>query len=474
MTDTNVQRFRFAIPIVKTSVKFVKDKDGNEIEERYVEGVASGTELDKHGDRMAPSAIESMAKSLKQHVINLNVEHDTSWAGELGDIAELNVSDDNDLGIKAKLNEMSSANDLWYALTKQNKKLGLSIGGYVKDYEMVKEGKGDEAKWVRLYKKIDLDHIAVTSRPAYPKSWVSNIAKSIKDDDENLLKKVKSEDNLENEEKSRVSQKEKRIRELARSIARSIQKLESDLLLELCYKGLMFCNEEQILLLERSLEMTNKDVSLEAEDTKKKVKSEEPKSEGTEDKKSAAPEDEKSKDKSEGVKAEGADEKTAEEDKTSKAKSKPQSTKSEDKSEDADKGKKDDGEEADKSEDKEDEPSKVKSEEKTAKTDKADDKDELTEIVKGLSKDLKTVLTGYEALQKKVEELEVQPASRKTVEVKRTLGDEETEDKSVEELEKEMDKKIEKIKKTGSNNPNLFAEIQRVRADYSSRIQKAE
>jgi len=123
MTDTKIQRFKFTIPIIKTSVKIVKDKDGNEIEERYVEGVASGTELDLHGDRMAPSAIESMAKSLKQHVIALNAEHDTSWLGELGDIDKLEIAENNDLGIKAKLNEMSSAKDLWYALIEKNRNL---------------------------------------------------------------------------------------------------------------------------------------------------------------------------------------------------------------------------------------------------------------------------------------------------------------------------------------------------------------
>jgi len=154
MTDTKIQRFKFTIPIIKTSVKIVKDKDGNEIEERYVEGIASGTELDLHGDRMAPSAIKSMAKSLKQHVIALNAEHDTSWLGELGDIDKLEIAENNDLGIKAKLNEMSSAKDLWYALIEKNKKLGLSIGGYVKDYETVKKAREMTQNGFVVYKRL--------------------------------------------------------------------------------------------------------------------------------------------------------------------------------------------------------------------------------------------------------------------------------------------------------------------------------
>ena len=459
MTDTKVQRFKIAIPILKTSVSIVKDKKGNDVEERYLDGVASGTDLDLHGDRMAPSAIESMAKSLKQHVVNLNNEHDTSWSSEIGDINELTVTDNNNLTIKAKLNKMSTANDLWYALTEQNKKLGLSIGGYVKDYEMVKEGEGKDEKWVRLYKKIDLDHIAVTSRPAYPKAWVSNIAKSINEENDKLLiKKIKKE----NKEKSRRNEQRKQFTELARSIVRSIQNMEADLLLELVEKGLTFLDEKQILLIERSLAMTKKDPSLEA-DKSKKDEAKKTKSEGKNAEKSAAPENEKSKKKVSKVKKSktNSKEKKVVKTKISKEKVKKSKTKK--------KNLKDSGKK---------EPSvtkkvktlKVKSEKEPKKSKEA----ELVKTVKELSKSLKTVLSGYEELQEKVEKLETQPSSRKTVEVKRTLGDEETEDKSVDELKKARDKEIKEIRKNFVNDGSLFARIQRVRAEYDKRLLAVE
>ena len=459
MTDTKIQRFKIAIPILKTSVKIIKDKDGNEVEERYLDGVASGTDLDLHGDRMSPSAIESMAKSLKQHVINLNNEHDTSWSSEIGDINELTVTDKNDLTIKAKLNKMSTANDLWYALTEQNKKLGLSIGGYVKDYEMVKEGEGKDEKWVRLYKKIDLDHIAVTSRPAYPKAWVSNIAKSINEENDRvLIKKIKKE----NKEKSRRNERRKQFTELARSIVRSIQNMEADLLLELVEKGLTFLNEKQILLIERSLAMTKKDPSLEA-DKSKKDEAKKTKSEGKKAEKSAAPENEKSKKKVSKVKKSKTDskEKKVVKTKISKEKVKKSKTKKKNLKES---GKKEH------SVTKKVKTIKVKSEKEPKKSKEA----ELVKTVKELSKSLKTVLSGYEELQEKVEKLETQPSSRKTVEVKRTLGDEETEDKSVDELKKARDKKIESVKKEFVNDASLFARIQRVRAEYAKRIVNVE
>ena len=456
MTDTKVQRFKFTIPILKTSVKIVKDKDGNEIEERYVEGIASGTELDLHGDRMAPSAIKSMAKSLKQHVIALNAEHDTSWLGELGDINKLAVAENNDLGIKAKLNEMSSAKDLWYALTEKNKKLGLSIGGYVKDYEMVKEGEGDDAKWVRLYKEIDLDHIAVTSSPAYPKSWISNIAKSIKiKDDKKLIMKVREK----NEKKSRRSQRDKKLRTLARKIVKKIQVMEADLLLELTYTGLQACDESLLLIIERSLNMAKKDVSLEAEEAKKKAET------------LATPEDEKSEDKAED-KEEKSKEKTSKDKASVKSKS--------DKAKSKDVGKEKDGDECDEEEcDEPEVKEKAKSKkdkEKVSKKDSgkevADDgKAELLKTIQEMTGSMKKVLKSNEKLAERVEELETQPAGRKTVEIKKELGDEDSGDKTAEELTKERNKKIEEARKEFKNDPNLFARIQRIRVKYAQKVQ---
>jgi len=98
----------------------------------------------------------------------------------------------------------------------------------------------------------------------------------------------------------------------------------------------------------------------------------------------------------------------------------------------------------------------------------------LTKTVKELSESLKTVLSGYEKLQEKVEKLEIQPAGRKTVEVKKTIGDEETEDKSIDELKKARSKKIEQVKKEHANDPNLFAKLQRVRAEFDKRMVNAE
>ena len=170
-------RFSFAMPILKCYEEIKKDKEGNEVKKRFIEGVASSTDVDLHGDKMTPNAIKSMANTIKQHRIELNAEHDKSWQSDLGGVEKLSVTKKNQLVMKAKLDITSKANDLWYALTIKKKELGLSIGGFVKDYKLIWDSKKE--RFSRVFKDIELDHIAVTSTPANPKTWVGAIAKSI-------------------------------------------------------------------------------------------------------------------------------------------------------------------------------------------------------------------------------------------------------------------------------------------------------
>ncbi len=489
--DNGTQRFKFSLPILKTSVEIQKDENGNEKEIRFVEGIASSTDKDLHGDKMAPSAIKSMADSLKLHIINLNDEHNTSWQSELGELIELDATEDNKLRIKARLNEMSKATDLWYALTDLNKKLGLSIGGYVKEYEMEKDESGDDPQWIRVYKDIELDHIAVTSRPANPKTWVSVISKSIETSEENLKKVEKRVPATYN--------KEQTLKELAHKIVRSIQNMEADLLLELGITGLGFLNEEQLKLVERNLPMNKKDVSLEADEAKKKADADvQP-----EDKKAetpATPENESSDDKSkvdekskeeakdaEDTDAEKSDEakdKSAEKSESDdaeavdkKASDEEDKADAEDSDTEKDKSKDDSGKEKatdDSKKDAEDTDSAKSDEGKSEdKSDKADD-GQLLKAAHELSESLKTMVKTNEELAKRLGDLETQPADRKTIEVKKVIGDDTTEEVDAKALKKERDEKIVELKKTHATDPALFSMIQKVRSDYASKVQQLE
>lgn len=195
------QNFKFTLPILKTETQTV-EKDGKTVVERFVQGVASTTDLDLQRDIVSKEAIKSMEKSLQRHLVKMNDEHKEGWSSEISDSVSLQTDEQYNLIVKARLNGMSRANDLWYALTEANKRLGLSIGGRVLDYDYDVVEKDGEEITVRILKNIDLDHIAVTSRPANPKTWLDAINKSLSDEediklDKDIMKEKKKDALLE-------------------------------------------------------------------------------------------------------------------------------------------------------------------------------------------------------------------------------------------------------------------------------------
>lgn len=447
------QRFKLALPIMKTRVRIVKDENGNQKEERYVEGVASSTTKDLHGDKMTEACLRSMADSLKQHILHLNAEHDTSWQSELGDLAKLFVKDKK-LHIEAKLNEMSKAKDLWLALTEMRKKLGLSIGGYVKEYEMVRDGKTDDGfpKWLRVFKEIELDHIAVTSRPANPATWVGVIAKS--------LDPTKEEEMMKQSESS------------GKKTVLELEDLDKDELLKMLLKISNETDDETVVeIIEGGVEnVAEKETKVKDEELKKTEELEE---ETTEEEN----EDIEKAKKRKAEKPEVEEEEETDEDKDSEENDKETSGESD---EDAEEESDDDEESEDESEEEESEEedeSEDESEE-SEEDDKEEDEDEsvvevslksgkLLKAIDGLNKQLKGFAKTNKTLTDRIAELETQPAGRKVV-IDKTLGDENEADTS--DPREAMDKKIADLKKTEGNNPLLFSMIQRTRAEYADKL----
>lgn len=537
MSDTKkFEHFKFTLPIIKTRVEIKKTKDGKDKEVKYVAGDSSSTDLDLHGDRMGSSAIKTMADSLRHHIIKLNAEHDTSWQSELGDVTQLTVTKDNKLFMEAELNDMSKAKDLWYAVTDLNKKLGLSIGGYVKEYEMVKEEYKDEesgdmeTRWVRHYKNIQLDHIAVTSSPANPKTWVGTIAKSIEKDSKLLVKKLEAKEEKlikKSKEDLREDKKKETLKALARQLVRTVQNLEADLLLELTENALKyFVTDEQLLVLQKFMKSKNSleaekslkkdDVVVESEDkttekiatpdTESKeevINSKEPKegdkaetptmpatekkaveekqveektvkSESTEEPKEESETEVESekvtpKDEDE-TESEGSSEDNSEDEKSEKEE-KESEVKTEEESEDEAEEESKDEESEDESKEESNEESEEKKPEEPSKEKKIEN--ESVELLKTVTKQIKEVLSVNDSLTKRIEELEKQPTGRKTVEaIDKTIGDDDKPVVNAKALKKEMDEKIADLRKNSSGDPSLFAKIQKLRADYSRKIQE--
>lgn len=163
--------------------KAYKGEDGN----AYIEGIASGPEVDLTGERMSPNALESMVKSIQRRLVEFRDAHKDEWNDDLGEIVELSLTDDNHLFYKAKLDlNLSGAKDLWYRTTELGKKYGVSIGGSI-----VKAGfeyAAELGKEVFTYFDVDLHEISITRHAAYQYSFANAVLKSLPKKEDRMSK----------------------------------------------------------------------------------------------------------------------------------------------------------------------------------------------------------------------------------------------------------------------------------------------
>ena len=121
---SNNNQFKLQINLTKA----YKGEDGN----AYLEGIASGPEVDLTGERMSAEAPHSMVESIQKRLVEFRDAHKDEWNDDLGEIVSLSLTHDNHLLYKAKLDlNLSAAKDLWYRMTELGKKFGVSIGGSV-------------------------------------------------------------------------------------------------------------------------------------------------------------------------------------------------------------------------------------------------------------------------------------------------------------------------------------------------------
>jgi len=208
LTDTE-KEFKKAVDdgVEKVKIDSVKKK-------YIIEGIASTIDIDLDEERMSETAIKSMADSAKGRTVPLRNAHKAEWDADLGVIFEVkSVDNDTKLKIKAELDnfeENSKARDLWAKL-KKGTKLGLSIGGIVKDW--CEEYNTDLNKNIRCFLEVLLAETSITKMPANPSTLVRALTKSynkanakndfLTDEDmKNLIDKTisKTEDEKEDEE----------------------------------------------------------------------------------------------------------------------------------------------------------------------------------------------------------------------------------------------------------------------------------
>ncbi|MDP9353973.1 MAG: HK97 family phage prohead protease [Chloroflexota bacterium] len=175
MSNTVTNTFKITVPITGYTLR--KSADGTE---KYViTGMASNTHLDLTGERMADTAIDAMVKSLEIKRITLNNEHGSDWDDDFGEVTKLWATDGHELMMEAELDPDHYRTKTLIEALDKGKKLGLSIGGAVKEAAM--EWFADLGRRVMTYKNIDLFHVAITGTPAVAETWVTPITKSLRD-----------------------------------------------------------------------------------------------------------------------------------------------------------------------------------------------------------------------------------------------------------------------------------------------------
>jgi phage head maturation protease len=175
MSDTPNQNFKIVAAITGYTLR--KSADGTD---KYVlSGMASNANIDLTGERMADTALTAMAKSLEVNAVTINNEHGSGWDDDFGEVTKLWVTDTHELMMEAELDPDHYRTKTLIKALDKGKKLGLSIGGVVKEAAM--EFFEDIGRKVMTYKDIALFHVAITGTPAVADTWVTPITKSVKD-----------------------------------------------------------------------------------------------------------------------------------------------------------------------------------------------------------------------------------------------------------------------------------------------------
>ncbi|MEM1973297.1 MAG: HK97 family phage prohead protease [Thermoplasmata archaeon] len=154
-------------------IEKVEEKEGK----YYVIGIASDTRVDKDEEIISENALREMMEEIKKGNVVLLPSHKADWDEEMGKVVDAEITPNNELKIVAELDMDNELSHKLVKAIKKGKKLGMSIGGVVK--RAFQKFIPSLNKVVRVIDSLILKHIAVTGRPANPRTWLTVISKSI-------------------------------------------------------------------------------------------------------------------------------------------------------------------------------------------------------------------------------------------------------------------------------------------------------
>lgn len=159
--------------------------EGQEEPDLVLEGVASSSIKDRHGDTILPSALIDMEKAARNNLtIFLNhsydVPEDVAGSVKHAEIASSAVDESGnpifDLAYKVKIDRTNARAVKAHQSMMGGTKLGMSIGARIPEGGAVRNKKTGTL----LITHLDLLETSIVGIPANPRSWIDSVAKSIK------------------------------------------------------------------------------------------------------------------------------------------------------------------------------------------------------------------------------------------------------------------------------------------------------
>lgn len=167
MADTELMsgEFKFLVPLAKAV-----EEDGK----LFVEGVASDTGLDMAGERISEKGQASMARWAQKGTVVLGGEANhymIAFDDDLGALVDGHVTDKGEFYLRSELDADNPRAVGLHTSLQKGKQLGLSVFGKITDFH-------DEND-VPVIDGVTLTRVMVTPSPMNPRTWLSDVAKSL-------------------------------------------------------------------------------------------------------------------------------------------------------------------------------------------------------------------------------------------------------------------------------------------------------
>ena len=156
---------------------------------RYIQGVISGVDEDRDGERVSEDCIKSMVSQVRTGKVVATASHKQDWFTTFGEATEaFHDAETGEMVGKVRLppEGLDPVADKAWLVTKRGG-LGWSIGGKLQRAFFEKTEVGKKRK---VLDQVALKHFCLTDQPAYAASFAEVVAKEFDGDDADLVYKT--------------------------------------------------------------------------------------------------------------------------------------------------------------------------------------------------------------------------------------------------------------------------------------------